>query len=214
MNSERFLPVKSRNEFNFCIKEIIMPVGTKSVSLRDVYIEHLRDIYSAENQIVEVLPAIVEKVTAQTVKDALQDHLNTTRTHIERLDQIFAAFNQDPQGKKCVGMAGILQEGNEEMVRTMESTDLMDAVLIAACLKVEHYEISAYETVIAFTQLLGETDASNLLTKTLEEEKAAQGNLGQLRLTEVMQSTDTLRTHNPEGRSIKNQITANDTLGG
>jgi ferritin-like metal-binding protein YciE len=214
MKDERFRPVKSRSEFNFCIKEIIMPVETKSVSLRDIYVEHLRDLYSAEYQIIEVLPHIVERVTAQTVKDALQEHLNTTRLHIERLDQIFDVFNQDPQGKKCVGMAGILQEGSEEMARTMESTDLMDAVLIATCLKVEHYEISAYETVIAFTQLLGETDASNLLTKTLEEEKAAQGNLGQLRLTEVMQSTDTLRTHNPEGRSIKNQITANDTLGG
>jgi ferritin-like metal-binding protein YciE len=191
-----------------------MPAGTKSVSLRDVYVEHLRDLYSAENQIVEVLPAIVEKVAAQTVKDALQEHLNTTRAHIERLDQIFAGFDQDPQGKKCVGMAGILQEGNEEMTRTMDSTDLMDAVLIAACLKVEHYEISAYETVIAFAQLLGETDASTLLTKTLEEEKAAQGKLGQLRLTEVMQSPDTLRATNAEGRSIKNQITANDTLGG
>jgi ferritin-like metal-binding protein YciE len=191
-----------------------MPVETKPVSLRDVYVEHLRDLYSAENQIVEVLPTIVEKVTAQTVKDALQEHLNITRTHIERLDQIFSGFNKDPHGKKCVGMAGILQEGNEEMAKIMDSRDLMDTVLIATCLKVEHYEISAYETVIAFTQLLGETDASSLLTKTLEEEKAAQGKLGQLRLTEVMQSTDTLRTHNPEGRSVKNQITANDTLGG
>ncbi len=191
-----------------------MPAEIQPVSLRDVYIEHLRDLYSAENQIVKVLPNIIEKVTAQTVRDALQDHLNTTRTHIERLDQIFAVFNQGAQGKKCVGMAGILQEGNEEMAQTMDSADLMDAVLIATCLKVEHYEISAYETVIAFTQLLGETDAAILLTKTLEEEKAAQGQLGQLRLTEVMQSTDTFRAHNPEGRSIKNQIAANDTLGG
>jgi ferritin-like metal-binding protein YciE len=191
-----------------------MPAETKSVSLRDVYVEHLRDLYSAENQIIEVLPGVIEKVTAQTIKDALQEHLNTTRTHIERLEQIFAVFNQDPQGKKCIGMAGILQEGEEEMDRIMDSTDLLDAVLIAVCLKVEHYEISAYETIVAFTQLLGETDASNLLTKTLEEEKTAQGKLGQLRLTEVMQSPDTLRTHNPEGRSIKNQITANDTLGG
>lgn len=191
-----------------------MPAEMKSVSLRDIYVEHLRDLYDAENQIIEVLPHIIEKVTAQPVRDALQDHLNTTRTHTERLDQILAAFNKDPHGKKCAGMAGILQEGREEMSRTMESGDLMDAVLIAACLKVEYYEISTYETVIAFAQLLGETDASTLLTKTLEEEKTAQGKLGQLRLTEVMQSPDTLRATNPEGRSIKNQITANDTLGG
>jgi ferritin-like metal-binding protein YciE len=201
-------------EFNFCIKEIIMPAEIKSLSLRDVYVEHLKDLYSAETQIVEALPKVIEKVSTETVKEALQGHLNETRIQIERLDQIFAVFNEDPHGKKCVGMAGILQEGDEAMSETMDSRDLMDAALIGACLKVEHYEISAYETVIAFTQLLGETDASNLLTKTLEEEKAAQGKLGQLRLTEVMQSPDTFRTTNPEGRSIKNQITANDTLGG
>jgi ferritin-like metal-binding protein YciE len=198
----------------FVLKEISMPAEIKSLSLRDVYVAHLKDLYSAETQIMEALPKVIEKISTQTVREALQSHLNETRTQIERLDQIFSSSNEDPHGKKCVGMAGILQEGNEEMAETMDSKDLMDAVLIGACLKVEHYEVSAYETAIAFTQLLGETDASNLLTKTLEEEKAAQGKLGQLRLTEVMQSPDTFRATNPEGRSIKNQITANDTLGG
>lgn len=191
-----------------------MPAEIKSLSLKDVYIDHLKDLYSAETQIVEVLPKIIEKMATQTVKLGLEDHLKENMKQIERLDQIFQVLQLDPGGKKCEGMTGILQEGNEHMAQAMDSADLMDAALIGAYLKVEHYEISAYETVIAFAQLLGETDASKLLTQTLEEEKATAGKLGQLRLTDVMQSTDTLRANNPEGRSIKNQITANDTLGG
>jgi len=119
-------------------------------SLKELYTDHLKDIYSAEQQITKSLPAVIKKVTSPELKKGLEDHLKQTMTQIERLERIFDSLEKSPRGKKCVGMEGVLEEGKEAMAEKMASPSLMDAALIGACQKVEHYEISAYGTVLAF----------------------------------------------------------------
>jgi len=150
---------------------------TEIETLRELYVDHLKDIYSAESQITKALPKIIKKVTSPELRQALEDHLKQTMDQIKRLDQIFESLDGSPRGKKCVGMEGVLEEGKETLAEKMSSPDLMDAALIGGCQKVEHYEISAYGTVRAFAELLGEDEAVELLTQTLEEEHAADANL-------------------------------------
>ncbi len=153
---------------------------TEIKSLRDLYVGHLKDIYSAENQITKALPKVIKKVTSPELKKALENHLNETMKQIDRLDQIFESLDASPRGKKCIGMEGVLEESKEAMSEKMSSPDLMDAALVGGCQKVEHYEISAYGTVRAFAVLLGEDEAVDLLSQTLEEEKAADAKLTEL----------------------------------
>jgi len=150
---------------------------TEIESLRELYFDHLKDIYSAENQITKALPKIIKKVTSPELKQALEDHLKQTMNQIKRLDQIFESLDGSPRGKKCVGMEGVLEEGKEVLAEKMSSPDLVDAALIGGCQKVEHYEISAYGTLRAFAELLGEDEAVGLLNQTLEEEHAADARL-------------------------------------
>lgn len=191
-----------------------MMTETKSLSLKELYIDHLKDIHDAENQVVRALPKIIKKVTAPKVKRGLEVHLKETLKHIERLDQIFEKLGRNPRGKRCAGMQGVLQEGNETMAEKMEMPELMDAALIGACQKVEHYEISAYETIIALGEWLGESAALRLLQKTLEEEKAGEAALTQLRASEVMKGPDTFDTPLVKRNSLKKQLTINDSPGG
>lgn len=149
---------------------------TEIASLRDLYTDQLKDLYSAENQITKALPKIIKKVSSPELKKGLEDHLKETTNQINRLEQIFESLDGSPRGKKCVGMEGVLEEGKEAMAEKMPA-DLMDAALIGECQKVEHYEIAAYGTVRAFAELLGEDEAVNLLTQTLEEEHAADAKL-------------------------------------
>jgi ferritin-like metal-binding protein YciE len=153
-------------------------------SLRDLYTDHLKDLYDAENQISKALPKIIKKVSSPELKKGLEDHLKETTEQIERLEQIFKSMQDRPRGKKCVGMEGILEEGKEIMSEKMPA-DIMDAALIGGCQKVEHYEIAAYGTVRAFAELLGEDEAINLLSQSLEEEKAADAKLTQLAMNTV-----------------------------
>ena len=153
---------------------------TEIESLKELYIDHLKDLYSAEQQITKAMPAMIKTVTSPVLKKGLEDHLKQTMNQIERLNQIFETLGKSPRGKKCVGMEGLLEEGKEAMEEKMSSPNLMDAALIAASQKVEHYEIAAYGTVRAFADLLGEEEAVNLLTQTLDEEKAADEKLSQI----------------------------------
>lgn len=123
------------------------------------------------------MPKVINKVTSPDLKNSLEGHLKETLKQIERLDRIFESLGKSPRGKKCVGMEGVLAEGKEVMAEKMSSPDLMDAALIGGCQKVEHYEISAYGTVRAFAELLGEDEAADLLTQTLEEEHTADAKL-------------------------------------
>ena len=127
-------------------------------TLRDLFVDHLRDIYSAENQITKALPRMAKKATAEELKQAFEGHLQQTENQIARLEQIFSTMEKSPRGKKCAGMEGLIEEGKEIMAEKMDR-DVMDAALIAAAQKVEHYEIAAYGTVRAYAELLGEDEA-------------------------------------------------------
>jgi ferritin-like metal-binding protein YciE len=157
---------------------------TEIASLRGLYVDYLKDIYSAENQITKALPKIIKKVSSPELKKGLEDHLKETANQIDRLEQIFESLDGSPRGKKCVGMEGVLEEGKEAMAEKMPA-DLMDVALIGGCQKVEHYEIAAYGTVRAFAELLGEDEAVNLLTQTLDEEHAADAKLTALAMNMV-----------------------------
>jgi ferritin-like metal-binding protein YciE len=145
-------------------------------SLNKLYVDHLKDIYSAETQITKALPRMVKKATSPDLKAAFEAHLQETQDQIQRLEQIFQALEKSPRGKKCVGMEGLLEEGKEVMSEDIDA-EVLDAALIAAAQKVEHYEISSYGTVRAYAQLLGDNAAVELLTLTLEEEVEADKKL-------------------------------------
>ena len=138
-------------------------------SLNKLYVDELKDLYSAETQITKALPRMVKKATSPALKAAFEAHLQQTFGQIERLDRIFKTLENSPRGKKCGGMEGLLAEGKEMMGEDIEP-EVLDAALIAAAQKVEHYEISSYGTVRAYARLLGDNTAVDLLTLTLEEE--------------------------------------------
>ena len=150
-------------------------------SLHELFITELQDLYSAENMIVKALPKVIEKVSSQELKGALTAHLEETKVHVERLDQIFDQLGDevDRKGKKCKGMDGILKE-NKDFLGEDAEPEVLNAGAIAGAQKVEHYEISAYGTARTYASLLGRTDWMELLEVTLEEEKAADKKLTQL----------------------------------
>jgi ferritin-like metal-binding protein YciE len=153
-------------------------------SLRKLYVEELKDLYSAEKQITQALPKMAKKASNPQLKRAFEEHLEQTKVQIERLDQIFEGLGKSPRGKKCKGMEGLLEEGKEMMQEDMED-DVMDAALIAAAQRVEHYEIAGYGTVRTYAQLLGERDAVKLLQTTLDEEGNTDKKLTQLAETSI-----------------------------
>ena len=148
-------------------------------SLRKLYVDELKDLYSAEKQILQALPKMAKKATNAQLKKGFETHLEETRGQVERLDQIFEMLGKSPRGKKCKGMEGLLEEGKEMMQEDMDP-EVMDAALIAAAQRVEHYEIAGYGTVRTYAQLLGETQHAKLLQQTLEEEGNTDKKLTQL----------------------------------
>jgi ferritin-like metal-binding protein YciE len=159
------------------------------LNLHDLYVDHLKDMYSAETQITKALPKIIKTVTEPKLKKGLEDHLKETMNQVQRIEQIFESLDGSPRGKKCVGMEGLLEEGKEAMAEDMASPDLMDATLLGGCRKVEHYEILAYEDLIGMAEKLGDNNAVKLLTQSLEEEKAADEKLAQLETDIIMPET-------------------------
>src|ERR1700751_5504457 len=147
-------------------------------TLQDLYISELKDLYSSEQQLVKALPKIVKNVETQELRDAISSHLEETKNHVTRLEQIFASLVENPKGKKCVGMQGILEEG-EETIDEFEGS-VLDAGIISGAQRVEHYEIAAYGSVCAYAELLQRSEDLGLLKETLEEEKNADEKLTQL----------------------------------
>ena len=147
--------------------------------LRDLYIDELRDIYSAETQLVKALPKMAKAATSDELRSGFEEHLEQTRGHVSRLEQIFEDLDEKPSGKKCAGMEGLVKEGGE-MIKNEFEGEVKDAGLIGAAQRVEHYEIAAYGTVRAFAELLGDRNAVDLLSQTLEEEKETDKKLTQL----------------------------------
>ena len=139
-------------------------------ALKELYIDELKDIYNAENQLVKALPKMAKAANSDELRTGFEEHLGQTRGHVQRLEQIFKELGEKPSGKKCKAMEGLVAEGAETMGEDYED-DVMDAALISAAQRVEHYEIAAYGTVRTYAELLGEDTAAQLLEQTLEEEK-------------------------------------------
>lgn len=138
-------------------------------SLEELFIDELRDLYSAEEQITRALPKLAKKASSPQLQAAFEEHLEQTREHISRLEQIFKDLGESPEGKTCRGMAGLLKEGDEMMSEEYEP-ETMDAALISAAQRVEHYEMAGYGTVRTWAKLLDNSSAAKLLQKTLDEE--------------------------------------------
>ena len=150
----------------------------KENALKELYIEELRDIYSAENQLVKALPKMAKAATSEDLRAGFEEHLEQTKGHVQRLEKIFAGLDEKPSGKKCKGMEGLVEEG-KEMIEEEEG-EVLDAGLISAAQRVEHYEIAAYGCVRTYANLLRENAAVELLEKTLSEEKETDKKLTQL----------------------------------
>jgi ferritin-like metal-binding protein YciE len=151
----------------------------KAESLRDLYIEQLQDLYSAENQLVKALPKMAKGATSEELREAINEHLEVTKNQASRLEEIFSNLGEDPKGKKCKGMEGLVEEGSEVLEEDMDD-DVRDAGLIAAAQRVEHYEIAGYGTVRTYANLLGEDEAAATLEEILNEEKEADTKLSSL----------------------------------
>lgn len=148
-------------------------------SLRRLYIDELRDLYNAETQLVKALPKMAKASSKAELRQAFEEHLRQTSEQVSRLEQIFESLNEKPTGKKCLGMEGLVKEAAETMREEYEDA-VMDAAVIGAAQRVEHYEIAGYGTVKAFAELLGEQQHVSLIEQTLGEEKAADEKLTQL----------------------------------
>lgn len=150
----------------------------KESALKELYIDELRDIYNAENQLTKALPKMAKASTSKELRAGFEEHLEQTKGHVGRLEQIFRELGEKPTGKKCKGMEGLVEEG-KEMIDEQEGATL-DAGLISAAQRVEHYEIAAYGCVRTYAHLLGEDDAAQLLEQTLREEKETDQKLTKL----------------------------------
>ncbi len=138
-------------------------------SLRKLYVDELKDLYSAEKQILQALPKMIKKAQNEQLKKAFEDHRQVTEMQVERLDRIFEMLGKAARGKKCKAMEGLIEEGKEMMQEDMEP-EVMDAALIGAAQRIEHYEMAGYGTVRTWAQLLGEKEQAKILQQTLDEE--------------------------------------------
>lgn len=148
-------------------------------SLNKLYLEELRDLYSAETQLVKALPKMAKGASSDELKEAFESHLGQTKEHVERLTEIFDRLDEKPTGKTCQAMKGLIEEGSEMLEQEGEES-VIDAGLIAAAQRVEHYEIAGYGTVRTFANLLGEDEAAELLQQTLDEEGETDKQLSEL----------------------------------
>jgi ferritin-like metal-binding protein YciE len=152
--------------------------------MKELLIEELRDIYNAEKQLTKALPKMARAAQNEALKTAFQDHLQETQGQIERLEQVFEKLDTRARGKLCHAMEGLVEEAKDIMEEGL-SPELLDAALIAAAQKVEHYEIASYGTVHAYAEALGEREVADLLKQTLEEEKATDEKLNKLAVGDV-----------------------------
>jgi ferritin-like metal-binding protein YciE len=145
-------------------------------TLHDAFLDELRDAYDAEKQLTKALPKMAKAATSPVLRDAFQAHLEETRGHVERLEQVMEGLGEKVRGKHCDGIEGIIEEGKSVMEEEFDETT-MDACLIAAGQRAEHYEMAAYGTLVAWAKAMGHTEAVDLLQETLDEEKAADEKL-------------------------------------
>jgi ferritin-like metal-binding protein YciE len=151
----------------------------ESGTLHDAFLDELKDCYDAEKQLTKALPKLAKAATSAALRDAFESHLEETRGHIERLEQVFELLGEKAKGKHCDGIAGIIEEGSSTMSEDFDDAT-MDACLIASGQRAEHYEMAAYGTLMAWAKAMGHDEVVGLLEETLEEEKAADEKLTSL----------------------------------
>jgi ferritin-like metal-binding protein YciE len=187
--------------------ELILGGTMADKGLKELYIDELKDLYSAETQLVKALPKMAKSAASDELRQGFEEHLEQTKGHVQRLEQIFETLGESPKGKKCKGMEGLIAEGSEVAEEDYEG-NILDAALIGAAQRVEHYEIAGYGTVRAMAEVLGEDEHVSLLTETLDEEKETDE-----KLTELAQEANTAGTpgdedstaveeENPDAKSI------------
>ena len=148
-------------------------------TLHDAFLDELRDTYDAEKQIIKALPKMAKAASSPELRSAFEMHLEETRGQVARLEEVFGALGEKVRGKHCDGMAGIIEEGKSAMEEDFDDST-MDAALIASAQRVEHYEMAAYGTLVAWAKVMGHDEALGLLEETLEEEKVTDSKLTQL----------------------------------
>lgn len=153
-------------------------------TFEDLYLHQLQDIYYAENQITKALPKMIEKATAPELKQGFETHLRETENQIVRLEKVFGLLGETAKGATCPAIEGIIKEANE-VASEIADKEVLDAALVAAAQAVEHYEITRYGTLIAWSKLLGREDAARLLEETLVEEKATDDKLNALSIDRI-----------------------------
>ena len=164
----------------------------KLESLKDLYLEQLKDLYSAETQIVDALPKMAEAASSADLRKAFNDHLRQTEEHVRRLERIFQDLQERPKGQTCEGMKGLLKEG-AEMMKMSGDPSVIDAGLIAAAQRVEHYEMAGYGTVRTYAEMLGKSEHASLLERTLQEEEQTDERLTELAESHINQQAQVVR---------------------
>src|SRR5580704_6329161 len=174
--------------------------------LRHLYVEELKDLYSAENQLVKALPKMAKASGSGDLRAGFEAHLEQTKEHVARLEKIFKSLGESPKGKKCKGMEGLIKEGGE-LIEEDPTPEELDAGLISAAQRVEHYEIAGYGCVNAYAKLLGELEATSLLRQTLEEEKETDKKLTQLAGHINIEAADSEESNSGRSKSEKSAKT-------
>lgn len=152
--------------------------------LKDLYVHELKDLYSAEKQLLKALPQMAKAASSKKLKAAFESHLKETENHVARLEKVLSLAGATTRGSKCKGMEGLVEEG-KDMIQEEADNEVRDAGLIAAAQRVEHYEIAGYGCARTYAQMLGEKEAEKLLQATLDEEGAADKKLTELAMSEI-----------------------------
>lgn len=161
----------------------------KLVNLKDLFEHEIKDLYSAEKQLMETLPKLAKKASSDSLKKAFENHLEETKKQFERIEQVAHKLDIDPASEKCKAMEGLIKEGKEFM-EMKASPEVMDAGLIAVAQRVEHYEIAGYGTACTYAKMLGMDEALDLLKETLAEEKEADEKLSELALESINEKAE------------------------
>jgi ferritin-like metal-binding protein YciE len=156
----------------------------KMKTLQDLLVHELKDLHSAEKQLTKALPKMAKAATSDDLREAIESHLEETEEHVNRLDQIFEKLDLSGRGMKCKAMEGLIEEGKEILEEEMED-HVRDAAIIAACQRVEHYEMAGYGCARTFAEQLGHHDVAEILQQTLDEEKGADEKLTQIAMQSV-----------------------------
>jgi ferritin-like metal-binding protein YciE len=174
-------------------------------TLHDAFVDELRDVYDGEKQLTKALGKMAKSATSKELRKAFETHLKETNGHIDRLERVFSSIDEKARGKHCEGIAGIIEEGKAIMEEDLDES-AMDACLIAAGQRAEHYEMAAYGTLVAWAEAMGHTEAASLLQETLDEEKATDEKLSSLAEGGINRSA--ADAAHPEGEEAQEPMTA------